>query len=484
MAQVARYQPQRLFADHEAVKTFHGLDPLTGLPVLIYRFAGRPSVKVGELKSEAIPTILTSSFERGNFGGTFERGRGQLVVAYARGYEPLNEAVRPHEVVGLLRDSATALYDAARASVVHGDLRPERFLKANDHVMVEGYGVPWSIWDAASEFSAPERIGGASAKSDVFSWAQSVRFLAGPYLPREFGDLVAACLDADPKNRPSAETIYKQILEPDEVIEEPPAPTSSPVSLPPSSFDNLDFASDEEEEFAKNPFANSLTQGGQREGRGAPPSASSSGEPRRGAGRERIRRGATATRTEVRGEKDEPLEAPLDLPFDFGNDPNERSRLGKSARGRRTFLLIALLIGILILGALALFNRSSLSAAASTEFIAELSTGVGAALGALTSIFTGDTARSGTYLINVEVVPANVEAELFVVESPAGSDLSAEQLVSVVPGSAVLDRTGVWRLQAQVGERRSEIREVRVPDERSVTFTLPWLNAPAGQGGE
>lgn len=477
MAQVARYQPQRLFADHEEVKTFHGLDPLTGLPVLIYRFAGRPSVKVGELKSEAIPTILTSSFERGNFGGTFERGRGQLVVAYARGYEPLNETVRPHEVVGLLRDSATALYDAARASVVHGDLRPERFLKANDHVMLEGYGVPWSVWDAASEFSAPERIGGASAKSDVFSWAQSVRFLAGPYLPREFGDLVAACLDADPKSRPSAETIYKQILRPNEVLEEPPAPASSQAS----SFDNLDFSSHEEEEFSKNPFATSLAQGGQREVGDTPSSVSSYRAPQ--TRRERTRRGA-ATRTEAKGGTDEPLEAPLDLPFDFGSDPDRRSRSAQGARGRRAFLLITLLIGILILGALALFNRSALGAATSTEFIAELSTGVGAALGALTSVFTGDTARSGTYLINVEVVPANVQAELFVVESPAGSDLGTEQLVSIVPGSAVLDRTGVWRLQAQVGERRSEIKEVRVPDERSVTFTLPWLNTPAGQDSQ
>ena len=193
MAQVARYQPQRLFAEHDAVKTFHGLDPLTGLPVLIYRFAGRPTAKVGELKSEAIPAILTSNVES---------GRGQLVVAYARGYEPLHGSVAPHEVAGLLRDSAAALYDAARTSVVHGDLRPERFLKANDHVMVEGYGVPWAAWDAASEFSAPERIGGASAKSDVFSWARSVQFLAGRHLPKEVADLIAACLDADPKRRP------------------------------------------------------------------------------------------------------------------------------------------------------------------------------------------------------------------------------------------------------------------------------------------
>ena len=475
MAQVARYQPQRLFAEHEAVKTFHGLDPLTGLPVLIYKFALRPTVKVGELKSEAIPAILTSSFEN---------GRGQLVVAYARGYEPLRESVQAHEVVGLLRDSAAALYDAARSSIIHGDLRPERFLKANGHVMVEGYGVPWAAWNAVSEFSAPERIGGASAPSDVFSWARSVQFLAGKHLPGEVRGLLEACLDADPKKRPNAEVIYKQIVEPPKVVEKA------------SPFDNLDFSKSEGERFAQNPFT--LGQPAlQREERVASENTEGTFTPRRAS------RKVTAYQERSQPSQARPTEtkpdAAADDPFGFGS-VDERP-LHRGSRGRRAILLTALLIGLLVLGALALFNRNVIGAALGIGTLTDtvntgIETSVGtdggigssisAALVGLTNLVTGaDTTQSGSYLVNVEVVPANVRAELFVVESPAGSSLPLERPVSVVPGSAVLDRTGVWRLQAQVEGRRSEVKEVRVPDERSVVFNVPWVPAAAqnAEGG-
>ena len=449
MTQVARYQPQRLFAEHEAVKTFHGLDPLTGLPVLIYRFAGRPTAKVGELKSEAIPTILTSKVEG---------GRGQLVVAYAKGYEPLSQPVEPQEVSGLLRDSATALYDAARTSVVHGDLRPERFLKANDHVMVEGYGVPWTTWDAASEFSAPERIGGASAPADVFSWARTVQFLAGQHLPSELSEMIAACLNADPKYRPNAETIYKQIVQPERVG----AAKESP-------FDNLNFTEPDEETFAQNPFVTSTFSD--------KPAQSEPERPR-------------AARAFPVRETSEPLTGDDD-PFGFGGEIDERP-LHKGAKGRRTVLLIALLIALLVLGALALFNRDTLSASVSEAVgsVADaglserLTAGVGAALSTFAGIITGTgpASQGGSYLVRVEIVPANVQAELFVVEGPVGSSLPSARPISVVPGSAVLDRTGLWRLQAQVDGRLSEVQEVRVPEERTVTFNVPWRSAPAAEG--
>ncbi len=455
MTQVARYQPQRLFADHEAVKTFHGLDPLTGLPVLIYRFAGRPTAKVGELKSEAIPTILTS---------TVESGRGQLVVAYAKGYEPLSESVGAHEVAGLLRDSATALYDAARTSVVHGDLRPKRFLKANDHVMVEGYGVPWTTWDAGSEFSAPERIGGASAPADVFSWARTVQFLAGRHLPGELSEMITACLNADPKYRPNAETIYKQIVQPGEPAAE--AAEASP-------FDNLDFAEPKEKTFARNPFVSAYT------------SASSGTKRERGAPQ------GDAAGTNQAAHQTSDVAGDDDL-FGFGGEIDERPPR-RGARGRRTVLLIALLIGLLVLGALALFNRDTLSAsvsealgrAAGAGLGERVTAGAGAALTTFASIVTGTgQTQSGSYLIRVEVIPANVQAELFVVESPAGSSLPLARPVSVVPGSAVLDRTGLWRLQAQVDGRLSDVQEVRVPEERTVTFSVPWLDVPTAKSAE
>ena len=459
VAQVARYQPQRLFAEHEAVRTFHGLEPLTGLPVLIYKFAGRPTARVGELKSEGIPTILTSSVEG---------GRGQLVVAYARGYEPLQEPVQPHDVAALLQGSVTALYDAARASVVHGDLHPARFLKANDHVMLEGYGVPWAAWESVSEFSAPERIGGASAKGDIFSWASSVRFLAGRHLPENVKDLLTACLDAEPKNRPNAETLYKQIVQLDE-DEVPPA----------TPFDDLDFGAEDEETFSSNPF--SLSEGGpaHREERETRQASSTRDAAARHPDGAKVYPARRAERSDV-----EATDADLfsSIPFDFGDDADMRAPPGK-ATGRRAALLFALLVCLLVLGALALFNRDSVSAALGSATQAARNTAfgeeVGVALGSLTRPLRGGAApRSDAYLVNVEVVPANVQASLFVVESPEGSALPLERPVSIVPGSAVLDRAGMWRLQAELEGRRSDVQIIRIPDERDVTFTLPWAAAP------
>jgi len=195
-----RYQPQALIGEQGGVQTFAGRDALNGLPVRMYTFMGEPTARVGELGSPYIPPVLSS---------TFLGGAGEVIVAFSPEFRPLKGTVAPGQVEALLRQSAAALDDAARAGVVHGDLSPERVLFDREagqggRFLLEGYGVPWRV--KPSEFSAPERIGGASFAADIFSWARTVTHLSGP-LPGDLRDLLARCLDADPAARPHAREV-------------------------------------------------------------------------------------------------------------------------------------------------------------------------------------------------------------------------------------------------------------------------------------
>ncbi|CAA9563195.1 MAG: hypothetical protein AVDCRST_MAG86-944 [uncultured Truepera sp.] len=195
-----RYQPQALTGEQGGVQTFAGRDAVNGLPVRMYTFMGEPTAKVGELGSPHIPPVLSSSFVG---------GAGEVIVAFSPEFRTVKGAVAPGQVEALLRGTAAALDDAARAGIVHGDLSPERVLfdreaGAGGRFLLEGYGVPWRV--KPSEFTPPERIGGPSFAADLFSWAMTVRHLSGP-LPGDLRDLLSRCLNADPKARPQAREV-------------------------------------------------------------------------------------------------------------------------------------------------------------------------------------------------------------------------------------------------------------------------------------
>jgi len=230
MTYPTRYRPQELLFERGGVKTFSGRDPLNGLPVRIYQFQGEPTARPNDLTSEHIPTILSA---------TFQEGRGQVVTIFSRAHKPLQGPVAADEVPSLLVETARALHDAAKAGVVHGDLRPERILHADGHYLVEGYGVPWEV--DPSEYSPPERIGGASYAGDVFSWAMTVRSLAGPHLSGALRDLLSTCLSAEPQARPKARELLGRL--------EAYPWDAPPADVPPydsSPFDTFDVGTDED----------------------------------------------------------------------------------------------------------------------------------------------------------------------------------------------------------------------------------------------
>ena len=193
-----RYQAKKPFATSGSVKTFEGVDPLTGLPVLIYRFPARPTLAVGDLDSENVPGVLASAYD----------GEGRLVVAYSREYAPLKGPLPVDTLMPLALGSARALLDAAEAGVVHGDIRPERFLVAGGDLLLEGYGV---VWDAPSEqYRAPELGDGPpSPAGDVYAWAGALRDALGSGIPERLEQLFAHCLSESPEDRPSAEAIHR-----------------------------------------------------------------------------------------------------------------------------------------------------------------------------------------------------------------------------------------------------------------------------------
>ena len=195
-----RYQPHELLGEQGGVQTFAGRDAVNGLPVRLYSFMGEPTSREGELRSDFIPPVLSTTFT-----GT----AGEVVSAFSGEFRRLKGAVEPKQVEALLRETAAALDDAARAGVIHGDLSPERVFfdreaGASGRFVLEGYGVPWPV--RPSEFSAPERIGGASFSGDIFSWARTIKHLSGP-LPGDLRDLLDRCLSADPKERPHAREV-------------------------------------------------------------------------------------------------------------------------------------------------------------------------------------------------------------------------------------------------------------------------------------
>lgn len=200
MTKTTRYQVTDVISKRGKCRTHTGVDPVTGLPVLIYIFEGRPRVTVGRLEADTIPSILAARFNS-------EKNKGQVVVAHSEERQQIDRVASQDEAQLLLLDTAKALAAAASAKVVHGDIYPGRFWTEAGHYWLEGYGVNWHGGD--ERFSPPEQS--VSLQGDVFSWAQSVYDMAGHAMPRAMTKLLATCLADDPEQRPTAGSLLEQL---------------------------------------------------------------------------------------------------------------------------------------------------------------------------------------------------------------------------------------------------------------------------------
>ncbi|MEM7738001.1 MAG: hypothetical protein AAF267_19660 [Deinococcota bacterium] len=216
MTKTTRYQVKDTLHKRGKHRTLLGVDPLTGLPVLIYVFPDRPRVTVGRLESDAIPSILAARYNS-------EKTMGQVVVAHSDERQTVTSVASKEDALSLLIDTAKALAAATHAKVIHGDISPSRFMVEGDHYLLEGYGINWPAQDA--RFAPPE--GGVSLKGDIFSWGQSVYDLAGHILPRAVTKLVATCLADDPEKRPAAPKLLSEL---EELVGESASEVSNSVS--------------------------------------------------------------------------------------------------------------------------------------------------------------------------------------------------------------------------------------------------------------
>jgi hypothetical protein len=120
-------------ADVARVEQERVTDPVTGLPVMRYRFAGPPTLRPGMAAPTGAWRVLRVE-ERD--------GQTTLDLETAAGAEPLD--AHPSAVDDAVVEAAVATLRLARAcGAVHGDLGPRRLWRRGTHVWVEGYGVRW-----------------------------------------------------------------------------------------------------------------------------------------------------------------------------------------------------------------------------------------------------------------------------------------------------------------------------------------------------
>ncbi|MEX2540189.1 MAG: hypothetical protein WD314_00200 [Trueperaceae bacterium] len=191
-----RFKNVEPFEERTDADSYRGIDPVTGLPVLIYRFEGEPRDTASSLASENTPTILFSDSQN---------GQGRLVAALAPGWRRRQAADGPLTANELL-GAARALRDAADAHLTHGDIRPERLLVVDGRVLLEGFGVPWQ--PRPGPFTAPEVTNDATAAGDVWSLAATLASVGTAFHDQTLSAVLELCTAAEPDDRPTAEEFY------------------------------------------------------------------------------------------------------------------------------------------------------------------------------------------------------------------------------------------------------------------------------------
>lgn len=140
------------------------------------------------------------------------------------------EAPLPPETVRtLLHDLAAGLSHAHELGVVHRDLKPENVLCAGDHAYIMDFGIarPFSelpddgltrpgLALGTPRYMSPEQRSGRAvdARTDLYAWGLIARELWTGSAPPPWDDVVAACLRADPSERPANAGVLRRAVAP------------------------------------------------------------------------------------------------------------------------------------------------------------------------------------------------------------------------------------------------------------------------------
>lgn len=477
MSDRTRYQAQALYQETPSASSYRGVDPLTGLPVLIYRFSGRANPALARLDSEYLPRLL--AWRDDDSGGL-------MVVAWSSAFVAAGD--QPLDNLQLL-DSAQALVDAAAAGVSHGDLHPGRFLIAGDSVVLEGFGVPW-------------QEEGVSPGDDVRAWARSVQQL-GHQGDGSLSELLSEIADGPETSPAELMSRLRHVLlkgkapastsQPEEPAPEAGAaePAEDELTLDWDGFerreaDDLNFHSHsriqsaldieleyeppaaavadelpatEEPEPEPLEVADAPDQAAAESDDGVfRPSSTFASErltaqpPAREPAQPLPAGGSSSYLRKLEAPGPAPLagrQSGHSRPADF--DPGIPA--APERNNRRTIMITVLLVLTAILVALVFYLRRS-----DLENVPEPLT------------------QSVTYVIDVLVEPSDLPpVNLYVLQSPEASGLRPNTILGTAPRRMALDAAGTWVFEGRFQGRTSEPVTINIPEDRAsaVTIVIP-----------
>ncbi|HLV11817.1 MAG TPA: hypothetical protein VKY42_05145 [Trueperaceae bacterium] len=457
MTDAGRFERGEQYAVVDGVVTHRGVDPVTGLDVLIYDFPGAPTVAAGVSVSDHALKVLVAETRQGPDGAS-----GHLVAAYPTGaalVAPGESAVDYRFVLQALQ----GLKEAHAKGVVHGDITPSRLLYGLGEVFIEGFGVPWR----AGSRPADER---AAMRADVVALARSLLALAGDNLSTE---VTAALRSAEAANPPmTAERLHAIVKR----------LAGGAVTVPAAGFTDLTLPT---------------VPTAKAEARPAPPAAPEAPRPAASPAGAAVAASVPAGAAHAApAPRDAPVEdpEPITLHSDPGLGPQPRrpspkdtspgfvkapppgakyrhgsledgprpapirvdreeralertlTRSRRSWRGPALLLLMLLVAGLAAY--LAVLNRDGQGARLATP--------------------------GENFLVDVAVQPANMPpVQLVVVQSPPGSRNPPGTVMTSVPRAVTFDVAGTWVVQGRFQRRETPPVTLQVPDDRAITLVFP-----------
>jgi hypothetical protein len=443
------------FAERGDVVVDRAVDPITGLPVLVYRFAGTPVSAARSIDSDDVWRVLEH--------GVDDRG-GYLVTDVIEGAASIEARPAALDDHGAERAFAAAAAAASRG-VVHGDLGAHRLYRRGADVWIEGYGVPWTD---------------GTPQDDARSLARSLLALRGHVLTgpavaalqraSEDGDAAAAAKSlraagrarkTDPAAREPAPPPDARSLPDAPAQPHPPASPGTPLGegATPRPQRNAASAEFDRVRVGAVPDGEAATPGS-----GAAPGSPYVAPDFPGPAPMRAAPDAVAPSPAGRAAADPgprfSKAPPPDVTYRSGafapperDGPARVAAVVASVRDRRRVWLLGLLVVAAM--ALALVTVMGREASPAREAIGS----------------------GGSYVVDVRVEPASLPpVSLVIVASPPGSQHAPNTVIRTVPDKVVLDREGTWQLQGRFDGRRSQIVTIAVPRDQLVV--LPFTDTP------
>ncbi len=452
MTDAGRFERGEQYSAAHGVVTYRGVDPITGLDVLIYDFPGAPTMAAGPAVSEHVLKVLHSDVTE--IDG---EKRGSLVVAYPSGatlLAPGESAVDDKFVLRALE----GLRDAQARGLVHGDLTQSRLLYSYGEVAIEGYGVPWHV------------VKGIEAKphADVVSLAKALLALAGSDLSGEVAAALRAAASSSTSPPMTGDRLYGIVKRLAGGAVKVPASGFTDLTLPTVPVRRAPAAAQVEER---------ADQQVTRPPDGPPASAATSRSPAREPAR-----------------KSAPQPTPLDPePITLVSDPGLTPPNQMSPRDSSPGFVKALPPGAtyrhgnldegprpapIRMDGQEILGRASRRAwrGPALLLLMLLVAGFAAYLALLNQNAQEDplTGAFESYLVDVSVMPANLPpVQLVVDQSPPGSNNRPGTVMAAVPRSVTFDAAGRWVVHGRFQGRETAPVTIEVPRDTAITLTFP-----------